>query len=60
MGMEWFGPVLAVALMVTGFLLFLLSLGLFLYAAFRDIKAQISRDRAKAAQPAPGQSEAGQ
>ena len=60
MGMEWFGPVLAGSLLAIGLILLVLSLGLFLYAAFRDIKAQISRDRAKAAQPAPGQSEAGQ
>ena len=60
MGMEWFGPVLAWSLLAIGLILLVLSLGLFLYAAFWDIKAQIARDRAKAAQPAPGQSEAGQ
>ena len=60
MGMEWIGPVLAAALLTIGLILLVLSLGLFLYAAFRDIKAQIARDRAKAAQPSQGQAEAGQ
>lgn len=60
MGMEWFGPVLAGSLLAIGLILLVLGLGLFLYAAFRDIRAQIARDRAKAAQSAPGQSEAGQ
>ena len=59
MGMEWFGPVLAVALMVTGFLLFLLSLGLFLYGAFADAKARAAQDR-NPAPPAAGQPEGGQ
>ena len=60
MGMEWFGPVLAGSLLAIGLILLVLGLGLFLYTAFMDIKDQISRDRAKAAQSAPGQSEAGQ
>ena len=60
MGMEWFGPVLAWSLLAIGLILLVLGLGLFLYTAFMDIKDQIARDRAKAAQPAPGQSEAGQ
>lgn len=57
---EWLGPVLAVTLMATGFLLLLLSLGILLYAFFQDAKDQVARNRAKAAQSAAGQSEAGQ
>ena len=61
MGMEWFGPVLAGSLLAIGLILLVLGLGLFLYTAFMDIRDQIARDRAKAAQqPAPGQSEVGQ
>lgn len=60
MGMEWIGPVLAGSLLAIGLILLVLGLGLFLYTAFMDIRDQIARDRAKAAQSAPGQAEAGQ
>ena len=57
---EWLGPFLAVSLMAIGLTLLALSLGLFLYTAFHDIKDQIARDRAKAAPSAPGPAEVGQ
>lgn len=58
--LEWLGLVLVVTLMAIGLTLLVLGLGLFLYTAFHDIKNQIARSRAKAAQSAPGPSEAGQ
>ena len=59
MGMEWFAPVFAVVLVTIGLILLLISLGILVYAIFQDAKDKVARDRAKLAQSAQGQSEAG-